>query len=231
MRALIVEACVDAGGSITGEHGVGVDKKRYMPKMFDDADLGAFQRLRCAFDPDQLANPGKVMPTPRLCGEVPGPYRRTRWSRRAWRSASDATVGASAPATREELAAELAAAAEAAVGARPRAAGTKLRLGGTAPRPTRAVHGRARPHRRAQRRRPDRRARGRRAAGRRAGAVRARRARCSRSTRRTRGATVGGVVAAATPGRCAPATAALRDLVVGMRVALSDGTLAKAAAR
>jgi len=72
----IVKACVDAGGSITGEHGVGIDKKRYMPEMFDDADLGAFQRLRCAFDPDQRANPGKVMPTPRLCGEVPGPYRR-----------------------------------------------------------------------------------------------------------------------------------------------------------
>jgi glycolate oxidase len=47
-----------------------------MPAMFGDADLGAFQRLRCAFDPHQLANPGKVMPTPRLCGEVPGPYRR-----------------------------------------------------------------------------------------------------------------------------------------------------------
>jgi glycolate oxidase len=71
----IVEACVEAGGSITGEHGVGVDKKRYMPKMFDEPDLATFQRLRCAFDPEGLANPGKVMPTPRLCGEVPGPYR------------------------------------------------------------------------------------------------------------------------------------------------------------
>jgi glycolate oxidase len=76
LAGLIVEACVDAGGSITGEHGVGVDKKRHMPRMFGEADLGAFQRLRCAFDPEQLANPGKVMPTPRLCGEVPGPYRR-----------------------------------------------------------------------------------------------------------------------------------------------------------
>ena len=76
LAGLIVKACVDAGGSITGEHGVGVDKKRYMPEMFSDADLGAFQRLRCAFDPDQRANPGKVMPTPRLCGEVPGPYRQ-----------------------------------------------------------------------------------------------------------------------------------------------------------
>ena len=71
----IIDACLDAGGSITGEHGVGVDKKKHMPKMFEEPDLDAFQRLRCAFDPAGLANPGKVMPTPRLCGEVPGPYR------------------------------------------------------------------------------------------------------------------------------------------------------------
>jgi glycolate oxidase len=71
----IVVACIEAGGSITGEHGVGVDKKRYMPKMFAEQDLEAFQKLRCAFDPGGLANPGKVMPTPRLCGEVPGPWR------------------------------------------------------------------------------------------------------------------------------------------------------------
>ena len=76
LSGLIVKACVDAGGSITGEHGVGVDKKRYMPEMFSEPDLAAFQKLRCAFDPEQLANPGKVMPTPRLCGEVPGPYRQ-----------------------------------------------------------------------------------------------------------------------------------------------------------
>ncbi len=75
LAGLIIKACVDAGGSITGEHGVGVDKKAYMPSMFSSADLEAFQRLRCAFDPHGLANPGKVMPTPRLCGEVPGPYR------------------------------------------------------------------------------------------------------------------------------------------------------------
>ena len=71
----IIQACVDAGGSITGEHGVGVDKRDYMPSMFTEADLEAFRRLRLAFDPEGLANPGKVMPTPRLCGEVPGPYR------------------------------------------------------------------------------------------------------------------------------------------------------------
>ncbi|MHB8694871.1 MAG: FAD-linked oxidase C-terminal domain-containing protein [Solirubrobacteraceae bacterium] len=75
LAGLIIKACVDADGSITGEHGVGVDKKAYMPSMFSEADLDAFHRLRCAFDPMGLANPGKVMPTPRLCGEVPGPYR------------------------------------------------------------------------------------------------------------------------------------------------------------
>jgi len=75
LSGLIIKACVDAGGSITGEHGVGIDKKAYMPSMFSEADLEAFHRLRCAFDPHGLANPGKVMPTPRLCGEVPGPYR------------------------------------------------------------------------------------------------------------------------------------------------------------
>jgi glycolate oxidase len=76
LAGLIVKACVDEGGSITGEHGVGIDKKRYMPSQFSEPDLAAFQKLRCAFDPGGLANPGKVMPTPRLCGEVPGPYRQ-----------------------------------------------------------------------------------------------------------------------------------------------------------
>ncbi len=76
LSGLIIKACVEAGGSITGEHGVGVDKKAYMPSMFGEPDLDAFQRLRCAFDPHGRANPGKVMPTPRLCGEVPGPYRQ-----------------------------------------------------------------------------------------------------------------------------------------------------------
>ncbi len=76
LAGLIVKACADAGGSITGEHGVDVDKKRYMPQMLGEPDLAAFQLLRCVFDPDTLSNPGKVMPTLRLCGEVPGPYRR-----------------------------------------------------------------------------------------------------------------------------------------------------------
>jgi glycolate oxidase len=71
----ILVACVDAGGSITGEHGVGTDKACAMPLMFGEDDLEAMKRLRSAFDPRGLANPGKVFPTPRLCGEVPGPYR------------------------------------------------------------------------------------------------------------------------------------------------------------
>jgi len=71
----ILVACLEAGGSLTGEHGVGVDKACSMPKMFSERDLASFERLRRAFDPDGLANPGKVVPTPRLCGEVPGPYR------------------------------------------------------------------------------------------------------------------------------------------------------------
>jgi glycolate oxidase len=72
LSGAILDECIAHGGSITGEHGVGVDKSRYMPKMFGADDLDTMQRLRCAFDPRGLCNPGKVFPTPRLCGEVPG---------------------------------------------------------------------------------------------------------------------------------------------------------------
>jgi glycolate oxidase len=71
----ILDYCLDAGGSLTGEHGVGADKRTSMAKMFTADDLDTMQRVRCAFDPRSLCNPGKVFPTPRLCGEVPGPYR------------------------------------------------------------------------------------------------------------------------------------------------------------
>jgi glycolate oxidase len=76
LAAEILEACVEAGGSLTGEHGIGVDKVCSMPWMFSEDDLRAMGRLRAAFDPDGLCNPWKLLPTPRLCGEVPGPYRR-----------------------------------------------------------------------------------------------------------------------------------------------------------
>ncbi|MET8138883.1 FAD-linked oxidase C-terminal domain-containing protein [Sphaerisporangium sp. NPDC005288] len=68
----ILDLCIEHGGSITGEHGVGVDKSRYMPKMFTTDDLDTMQLVRCAFDPKNLSNPGKIFPTPRLCGEAPG---------------------------------------------------------------------------------------------------------------------------------------------------------------
>jgi glycolate oxidase len=68
----ILDLCITHGGSITGEHGVGVDKAKYLPRMFTDEDLDTMQLLRCAFDPDTRCNPGKVFPTPRLCGERPG---------------------------------------------------------------------------------------------------------------------------------------------------------------
>ena len=71
----ILDACLDAGGSLTGEHGVGMDKACSMPRMFSERDLRVFERLRRSFDPLGICNPGKVIPTPRLCGEVPGPYR------------------------------------------------------------------------------------------------------------------------------------------------------------
>ena len=71
----ILDLCIEHGGSITGEHGVGVDKSKHMPRMFTDEDLDTMQLLRCAFDPRGLCNPGKVFPTPRLCGEVPGVRR------------------------------------------------------------------------------------------------------------------------------------------------------------
>jgi glycolate oxidase len=72
----ILMYCIEAGGSITGEHGVGADKACAMPKLFAPADLDSMMRVRRAFDPAGLCNPDKVFPTPRLCGEVPGPYRQ-----------------------------------------------------------------------------------------------------------------------------------------------------------
>jgi glycolate dehydrogenase FAD-linked subunit len=73
LAGAILDLCVDSGGSITGEHGVGHEKKAKMGRQFTADDLDTMQLVRCAFDPDGLANPGKLFPTPRLCGERPGP--------------------------------------------------------------------------------------------------------------------------------------------------------------
>lgn len=66
----ILKLCVAVGGSISGEHGIGADKRCYMPEMFTDADLETMKWVRQAFDPQGIANPGKIFPTPRTCGEA-----------------------------------------------------------------------------------------------------------------------------------------------------------------
>jgi glycolate oxidase subunit GlcD len=65
----ILETCVAAGGVITGEHGVGVEKRDFLHLVFNEEDLDAMRRLRAAFDPDLVCNPGKAFPTTRFCAE------------------------------------------------------------------------------------------------------------------------------------------------------------------
>src|SRR5436853_806550 len=88
MSGEILRICLRYGGSITGEHGVGTDKAPYMAEMFSAADLETMQLVRCAFDPGGSFNPGKVFPSPRLCGDKPGLYRPhpTELSGEAWRA-------------------------------------------------------------------------------------------------------------------------------------------------
>jgi glycolate oxidase len=71
----ILNLCVDNGGSITGEHGVGKEKQQALGYMFQEPDLDTMQLVRCAFDPENLSNPDKVFPRPRLCADKPGPYK------------------------------------------------------------------------------------------------------------------------------------------------------------
>jgi len=68
--AATLRACIELGGSITGEHGVGLEKKAYIGLLFKEADLEAMTRVRKAFDPDGRFNPAKLFPTPASCGEV-----------------------------------------------------------------------------------------------------------------------------------------------------------------
>ncbi len=68
--AEILRLCVEVGGVLTGEHGVGVEKRDLMPDMFSEIDLNQQQRLKCAFDPKGLLNPGKVFPTLHRCAEL-----------------------------------------------------------------------------------------------------------------------------------------------------------------
>jgi glycolate oxidase len=68
--AEILKLCVQVGGVLTGEHGVGVEKRDLMPEMFTEGDLAQQQRVKCAFDPDHLLNPGKVFPQLHRCAEL-----------------------------------------------------------------------------------------------------------------------------------------------------------------
>jgi len=68
--AAILRLCVEVGGVLTGEHGVGIEKRDLMPEMFSEVDLDQQQRLKCAFDEKGLLNPGKVFPTLHRCAEL-----------------------------------------------------------------------------------------------------------------------------------------------------------------
>src|ERR1700733_109854 len=65
-----MEYCIAVGGSITGEHGVGMEKDRLMPLLFSEADLELMRRVRGVFNPADLLNPGKIFPTSKGCGEI-----------------------------------------------------------------------------------------------------------------------------------------------------------------
>ncbi len=66
----ILRNCVQLGGVLTGEHGVGIEKRDLMPEMFSEEDLRQQQRVKCAFDPNHLLNPGKVFPVLHRCAEL-----------------------------------------------------------------------------------------------------------------------------------------------------------------
>jgi glycolate oxidase len=72
----ILTACVEMGGSLTGEHGIGVEKMGEMPLLFSPDDLIAMTELRRVFDPGERSNPLKVIPTPGACVEVTSPRRQ-----------------------------------------------------------------------------------------------------------------------------------------------------------
>ncbi|HIF11282.1 MAG TPA: FAD-binding oxidoreductase, partial [Sneathiellales bacterium] len=68
--AEVLKLCVEVGGVLTGEHGVGVEKRDLMGVMFDEDDLKHQQRVKCAFDPAGRLNPGKVFPVLHRCAEL-----------------------------------------------------------------------------------------------------------------------------------------------------------------
>ena len=73
--AEILKVCAEVGGSISGEHGIGLEKMDYMPFIFSPADLATMHRVKEAFNPRGLCNPGKIFPTKKSCVETGPAYR------------------------------------------------------------------------------------------------------------------------------------------------------------
>ena len=86
----ILQTCIDAGGSITGEHGIGSEKLPYVKMMFTDTDLDVMERVRRVFNPRGLCNPGKVLPQRSSCAEV------ARWPQMVARVLGEAGAGTTA---------------------------------------------------------------------------------------------------------------------------------------
>jgi glycolate oxidase len=68
--AEVLKICADVGGALTGEHGIGVEKRDLMPLVFSEADLEQMRKVKAAWDQHGLSNPGKVLPTPGACVDV-----------------------------------------------------------------------------------------------------------------------------------------------------------------
>ena len=79
----ILQFCIDVGGSITGEHGVGMEKRDMMPLLFTDEELDVMISLRNAFNGDEVLNPEKMLPMPRMCREIWARRATPCWRRRA----------------------------------------------------------------------------------------------------------------------------------------------------
>lgn len=99
----MMEMCVRAGGTITGEHGVGLDKSDYLPLIFTADDMDAMLSVRAAFDPDGLCNPGKIIPTSRSCGEARGAGNIRRGEAEARELTDKAQLSSSSDDNRDEM--------------------------------------------------------------------------------------------------------------------------------
>ena len=76
----LLQACLDVGGVLTGEHGVGIEKQMYMERQYSPETLGAMMALKKVFDPENLSNPSKILPHHAGCGESRGVLGRSSQS-------------------------------------------------------------------------------------------------------------------------------------------------------